>query len=161
MPLYRNEIEFIWNLHQDGTLSAEQALRAIATEAGIVEQSREAKALGTLISKVASGELPVASLIGAIEGAVRDVTDVLPDVRLAVTRSAGDDRAVVVFVDTEFEPDASDGGPGLRVLLNDDEAYVGKAYDLPERHDPGHEAAAKHFEVRLDEIPYAEPEETS
>jgi len=77
-------------------------------------------------------------------------TDVLPDVRIAVTRSAGDDRAVTVFIDTQFEPNGSDGGPGLRVLVNDDEAYVGKAYDFGGHH----EAEAVHFEVRLADIPY-------
>lgn len=56
-------------------------------------------------------------------------------VEIAVTRSAGDDRAVVIFIDTEFEPDGSDGSPGLRVLLNDDEVYVGKAYDLGAHHE--------------------------
>jgi len=77
-------------------------------------------------------------------------TDVLPDVRIAVTRSAGDDRAVLVFIDTTFEPDGSDGGPALRVLVNDDEAYVGKAYDFGAHH----EAETQHFTVRLDDIPY-------
>jgi hypothetical protein len=56
-------------------------------------------------------------------------------VKVTVTRSAGDDRAVTVFIDTGFEPDGSDGGPGLRVLINDNEAYVGKAYDLGAHHD--------------------------
>lgn len=50
--------------------------------------------------------------------------------QITVSRSAGDDRAVTVFIDTDFEPDGSDGGPGLRVLVNDDEAFVGKAYDF-------------------------------
>jgi hypothetical protein len=76
-----------------------------------------------------------------------------PELTISVTRSAGDDRAVLVFIDTTFEPFAA--GPddlGLRVLINDDEAYVGKAYDLG----ADHQAKAKRFEVRLDEIPYTE-----
>lgn len=48
--------------------------------------------------------------------------------KVIITRSAGTDNAVVVFIDTEFEPNASDGGPGLRVLINDDDTYVGKPY---------------------------------
>ena len=40
-------------------------------------------------------------------------------VTVGVTRSSGRDGAVVVFVDTTFEPDGSDGGPGLRVRVND------------------------------------------
>jgi hypothetical protein len=46
-------------------------------------------------------------------------------VMVTITRSEGEDNAIVVFVDTAFEPDGSDGGPGLRILLNDDDAYVG------------------------------------
>ena len=52
-------------------------------------------------------------------------------VGVTVTRSIGSDGAVVVFVDTPFEPDGSDGGPGLRVMINDDPTYVGKDY-IPE-----------------------------
>jgi hypothetical protein len=71
-------------------------------------------------------------------------------VTITVTRSAGDDRAVVVFIDTAFEPNGTDGGPGLRVLVNDDEAYVGTAYDLGAHH----EAKSVEFEVRSDDIAY-------
>jgi hypothetical protein len=49
-------------------------------------------------------------------------------VSVVVTRSSGHDRAVVVMVDTGFEPDASDGSPGLRILLNDEPVYEGVAY---------------------------------
>lgn len=74
-------------------------------------------------------------------------------VLVTVTRSAGDDQAVLVFIDTTgFEPNGTDGGPGLRVLINDDEAYVGKAYDLG----CNHEATARSLEVDLDDIPYEE-----
>jgi hypothetical protein len=67
-----------------------------------------------------------------------------------VPRSAGEDRAVTVFIDTDFEPDGSDGGTGLRILVNDNEAYVGTAYDFG-RH---HEAKSVKFEVSLDDIAY-------
>jgi hypothetical protein len=46
-------------------------------------------------------------------------------ITVTITRSGGIDGAVVVFIDTEFEPDGSDEGPGLRVCINDDDAYVG------------------------------------
>lgn len=46
-----------------------------------------------------------------------------------ITRSAGTDNAFVVFIDTDFEPGASDGGPGLRVRVNDHPVYVGVAYE--------------------------------
>lgn len=50
-------------------------------------------------------------------------------VTVTVTRSAGDDGAVLILIDTpSFEPDGSDGGPGLRVLINDADAYVGVPY---------------------------------
>lgn len=50
-------------------------------------------------------------------------------VEVTVGESAGTDGAIVVNIDTEFEPDGSDGGPGLRVLINDDPTYVGKDYE--------------------------------
>ena len=46
-------------------------------------------------------------------------------VEVKVVRSAGEDGAVVVFIDTDFEPDASDAGPGLRVFVNDGDVYTG------------------------------------
>lgn len=73
------------------------------------------------------------------------------DIAITVTRSAGDDRAVTVFIDTEFEPDGSDGGPGLRVFINDDETYVGKEYDFG----ANHQASSRTFTVRLADIAYA------
>ena len=58
------------------------------------------------------------------------------EVEISVTRSAGDDRAVLVLIDTSFEPFApGDDDLGLRVLLNDNEIYVGKPYDLGAHHD--------------------------
>jgi hypothetical protein len=42
-------------------------------------------------------------------------------VQIAIT--PGDDGVIVVYIDTEFEPDGSDGGPGLRVWINDDQVY--------------------------------------
>lgn len=83
------------------------------------------------------------------------LVDEEPRVTVTVTRSAGDDRAVTVHIDTTFEPDASDGGPGLRVLINDDEAYVGKAYDFG----ANHEAKAATLEVPLTQIPYKNEED--
>ena len=77
-------------------------------------------------------------------------------VEITVTRSAGDDRAVTVFIDTDFEPNGTDGGPGLRVLINDDEAYAGKAYDLGAHH----AAASKRLVVELDDIAYVVTDET-
>lgn len=40
-------------------------------------------------------------------------------VHVEITSSAGSDGAVVVFIDTDFEPWET---PGLRVLINDDDA---------------------------------------
>lgn len=54
-------------------------------------------------------------------------------VEITVTRSAGTDGAVVVFIDTpNWEPNGTDGGPGLRVLINDYDTYVG----IPHRPTP-------------------------
>jgi len=52
-----------------------------------------------------------------------------------VMRSAGDDGALVVFLDTTFEPDGGDGGPGLRVRINDGLAYEGVPYRGPDDDD--------------------------
>lgn len=50
------------------------------------------------------------------------------DVTVTVHPSAGSDGAIVVEIDTEFEPDGRDGGPGLRVNINDGDAWTGVAY---------------------------------
>lgn len=55
-------------------------------------------------------------------------------ITVIVDRSAGADNAVVVFIDTNFEPDGSDGGPGLRVLINDDLTYEGVPYQATREH---------------------------
>ena len=49
-------------------------------------------------------------------------------VSVTVEKSSGSDDAIVIQIDTEFEPDGSDGGPGLRVFVNDGDAYIGVAY---------------------------------
>lgn len=56
-------------------------------------------------------------------------------VEVTITHSAGSDGAVVVFIDTDFEPDASDGGPGLRVHINGDPTYEGTPYVHKEDND--------------------------
>jgi hypothetical protein len=53
---------------------------------------------------------------------------------VTITKSAGADGAVVIFIDTDFEPDrgAWDGrseGPGLRVNINDDPTFVGVPWE--------------------------------
>lgn len=49
-------------------------------------------------------------------------------VTITLTTSAGTDGAVVVFIDTEGEPDGSDGWRGLRVMVNDGDVFVGVPY---------------------------------
>ena len=73
----------------------------------------------------------------------------MPGLEITVTRSAGNDRAVLVIIDTDFEPTDD---PGLRILVNDDEAYVGKAYDFGQHY----RAESVRFFVDLDQIPYME-----
>lgn len=63
-----------------------------------------------------------------VPGAVPDLTGhttAAMGVTATITTSAGADGAVLVILDTDFEPDASDGGPGLRVMVNDGSAFVG------------------------------------
>lgn len=74
-------------------------------------------------------------------------------IEITLTRSAGKDGAFVVFVDTNFEPDGSDGGPGLRVLLNDGDIYNDVAYE-PVDGAEDREAGVRHFGVSLKEIDY-------
>lgn len=77
----------------------------------------------------------------------------MSSVLITVTRSAGNDRAVLVFIDTEgFNPDGSGDGPGLRILVNDNEAYAGVAYDFDP--DVSHDALAVQHAVDLADIPY-------
>lgn len=71
-------------------------------------------------------------------------------VEVSVTRSAGTDGAVVVFIDTTFEPGASDGGPGLRVLINDHDTYAGVAYSPTEDGEDGHQYDTKRLRVDVD-----------
>lgn len=59
------------------------------------------------------------------KAAAADGTD---DVEVVVVPSAGSDGAVVVMIDTPWEPDGSDGGPGLRVVVNDGHAW-GQPYE--------------------------------
>lgn len=52
---------------------------------------------------------------------------------ITITRSAGPDGAVVIFIDGPDEDHRDrdgreDGSPGCRVRLNDDPIYVGTAY---------------------------------
>ena len=49
-------------------------------------------------------------------------------VSVTVEKSSGSDDAIVIQIDTEFEPDGSDGGPGLRVFVNDGDAFIGVPY---------------------------------
>jgi hypothetical protein len=54
----------------------------------------------------------------------------IPEVLVTVTRSAGPDGAVLVFIDTpNFEPD---GSPGLRVLVNDGDVFIGRPHQPAE-----------------------------
>lgn len=56
-------------------------------------------------------------------------------VAVNITTSAGSDGAVLVIVDTEFEPDGSDGGPGLRVMVNDGDGFIGVPWLAPDKED--------------------------
>lgn len=49
-------------------------------------------------------------------------------VQACIVASAGADGATVVMIDTTFEPDGSDGGTGLRVLVNDAPVFEGVKY---------------------------------
>ncbi|WP_116996320.1 hypothetical protein [Desertimonas flava] len=51
---------------------------------------------------------------------------------VTITESDGPDHAVVVLVDTEFEPDGSDGTRGLRVYVNDGAVFVGVERQPPD-----------------------------
>lgn len=73
-------------------------------------------------------------------------------IKVIVTRSTGADKGVVVFVDSTFEPDGSDGGPGLRILVNDRDAYTGVAYREVE--DGGQLANFRELTIKLTDIDY-------
>jgi hypothetical protein len=49
---------------------------------------------------------------------------------VTITRSAGPDGALVVFIDGPGEDDTNaDGTPAIRVRLNDDPIYTGRPYE--------------------------------
>jgi hypothetical protein len=60
-------IQKIVTMAEAGDISAEQALRAIAVESGLREQSDGAKRLGVLIKQVSDGEAPASALVAWIE----------------------------------------------------------------------------------------------
>lgn len=78
----------------------------------------------------------------------------MADVKVTVTRSAGTDGAVLVMVDTGFQPDGSDGSPGLRVLVNDQPVFAGREY--LEAEEP-READRRTLEVDVAEVDYQRP----
>lgn len=49
-------------------------------------------------------------------------------VTIIVTESAGKDDALLVIIDTDGEPDGSDGSRPIRVLVNDGTVYEGVPY---------------------------------
>lgn len=52
------------------------------------------------------------------------------DVEVTITRSAGEDGAIVVFIDGPSEADwMPDGSPRMRVLLNDEPIYSAVPYE--------------------------------
>ncbi len=59
-----------------------------------------------------------------------EVTIKFDGLTVTITRSAGTDGALVVFVDGPAAPADSnaDDSPAIRVLLNDDPIYVGRPY---------------------------------
>lgn len=101
---------------------AERAEQAARPNLGIGDKVR----LGDLVVTVPSR---AAEYIDGVPCPAVEAMDVeFLGVKVTVTRSAGTDGAVLVMLDTEFEPDASDGGPGLRVLVNDADVYAGVQY---------------------------------
>ncbi len=79
-------------------------------------------------------------------------------VTITVTRSAGEDNAVLVMIDTAgFQPNGADGGPGLRVLVNDaDISECGPDDYMPygESGDDERAAADVQITVPLVALPY-------
>jgi hypothetical protein len=71
------------------------------------------------------------------------------EVSITITRSGGPDGAVLVMIDTSFEPDASDGSYGLRVLLNDNDISRTVAYSAPETEDQARTYGDASLEVNV------------
>lgn len=101
-----------------------------------VESSDYAAMDANLDDTLTAVEYVVADANAIVSAHQRDTAPTsLHGVAASIHRSGGADNAVVVQVDTDFEPDGSDGGPGLRVLINDDDAYIGTPYQPPEEDD--------------------------
>lgn len=56
------------------------------------------------------------------------VTLTCGETTIAIGQSGGDDKATVIYIDTQYEPDGSDGGTGLRIFLNDNDTFIGVPY---------------------------------
>lgn len=75
------------------------------------------------------------------------------DITITVTRSAGADGAIVIFIDTTFEPNASDGSPGLRVCVGEGVVFDGKPREyVPEAND--RTASALYFGADIADLTY-------
>ncbi len=68
---------------------------------------------------------PCPSLAGPVRPSDVLATTDAPDAPSVSVYKSERDGAWVVQIDTTFEPNGSDGGPGLRVYINDDDTYVG------------------------------------
>ena len=96
----------------------------------------------------------------AVDGAGRVLREIRKsdgEISIIITRSSGEDGAVLVLIDTTFEPNGTDGGPGLRVLINDAEVTECTASDfvlLAEVPDPPREATQHSLEVQVAQISY-------
>jgi hypothetical protein len=49
----------------------------------------------------------------------------MTDAHFVVTSDRSPDGTLVIFIDTDFEPDGSDGKGGMRLYINDDLTYEG------------------------------------
>jgi hypothetical protein len=68
------------------------------------------------------------------------------DFEVTATRSAGPDGAVIIFIDGDFD------AVGLRILLNSDEVFVSKRYEVDR--DTSRPARTARLTFTLDDIDY-------
>jgi hypothetical protein len=60
-------VQAIYGYYTSGDLTAEQALSAIAIDAGVLKRTSKQEALADIIMKVDAGELPPSVLVAAID----------------------------------------------------------------------------------------------
>lgn len=86
-------------------------------------------AIDSIVKAWETGEPGLRTAVDDARDAAADARAVFGDLAdVIIARSAGLDGATLVIIDTDGEPDGSDGSRPVRVLVNDGTVYEGVPY---------------------------------